>query len=69
MRSVFMLLQKPADGVLNLYDFVHFAFEAYDRERLGCIFGAADEALLKPLFGLVRHIFVRKNLLLFVFVV
>lgn len=61
MRSIFMLLQKPADAVLNLFDFVHFAFEAYERDRLGCVFGAADEALLKPLFGLVRHIFVKKT--------
>ena len=57
MRAVFMLLNMPADRVLTLYDFVHFAFEAFERERLGSVFGAADEALLKPLFGLVRHIF------------
>jgi hypothetical protein len=58
MRAVFILLHRPADRVLTLYDFVHFSLEAYERERLSSIFATADEALIKPLFGLVRHIFV-----------
>jgi serine/threonine protein kinase len=47
---------RPSDP-LSLYDFVHFVYFAFDLGRLGAVFTAADEGVLRPILVLARNIF------------